>query len=64
MEAGSDEFMDWLKAHYEADPDRDYMVCRRCGEDVGYVTKHAVVRHGDDIDILPPINNYAAVEVY
>lgn len=32
------------------------LVCRRCRKRVGYVTKHAAVRHGDDVEVMPPVN--------
>lgn len=57
--------MGWLNEHYETfnadlspatDEGPDW-VCKRCGMRVGYVTKHAVVRHGDDIEVMPVKND-------
>lgn len=49
----------WLEAHYEIAraEDREWgFLCRRCGALTGYLTKHAVLRHGDtDIDIMPAV---------
>jgi hypothetical protein len=46
----------WINEHYEVeDPQANTpaLVCRRCRKPVGYVTKHAVLRHGDRIRIEP-----------
>ena len=58
----------WLHDHYEtvlgewqdnADgsvsrPMAKHLRCRRCQQPVYWVTKHAAVRHGDDVEVLPP----------
>lgn len=48
----------WINEHYHQvdSPFGPYLVCKRCRKRVGYVTKHAVVRHGDDVEVLPPVN--------
>jgi hypothetical protein len=52
----SGRFSARFKERYYVDDSRqgDPVVrCRRCDEEVGYLTKHAVVRHGDDIEVMP-----------
>ena len=44
----------WLNEHYLLDG-AEWPTCRRCGKPVGYVTKHAAKRHGDEIQVLPPV---------
>ena len=57
------DFSGWVDAHYinpqgPQGPGRGKrMICRRCGQPVGYLTKHAVVRHGDKIEIMPVSNS-------
>jgi hypothetical protein len=48
----------WMDDHYEQvdSPFGPYLVCLRCRKRVGYVTKHAAVRHGDDVEVMPPVN--------
>lgn len=59
----------WIDKHYEfkadsENPDRPPVLrCRRCGVEVGYLTKHAAVRHGDDVEVLP-VKNSAFAELY
>lgn len=54
--------MDWVRANYverenwEADG-LPVLACRRCGQSVGYLTKHAAERHGDQIEVLPATNS-------
>ena len=45
----------WINEHYDfvTDDGTPRLSCRRCGTAVTYVTKHAVVRHGDPIEIMP-----------
>jgi hypothetical protein len=46
----------WVSEHYEIDralTDNPILRCKRCHAAVGYLTKHAVVRHGDDITVRP-----------
>lgn len=58
-------FIDWLNIFYDTfDPDGhpatdggpDF-VCKRCGQRVGYVTKHAAERHGDNVKVMPVTND-------
>lgn len=50
----------WMDDHYEYVESplglAPHLVCRRCRKRVGYVTKHAAVRHGDDVEVMPPVN--------
>ncbi len=48
----------WIDENYDRaeSPFGQHLVCRRCRERVGYVTKHAAVRHGDDVEVMPPVN--------
>jgi hypothetical protein len=59
----SGRLMEWIDEHYkmgEATGGKAPMlVCRRCEQPVGYVTKHAVERHGDDIQVMPAVNSVA-----
>lgn len=54
----------WYREHYDLD---DHVVvegedgektalarCRRCGTPTGWITKHAVERHGDPIEVIQP----------
>ncbi len=47
----------WINEHYDvcwnAERQEGQRLCRRCGEDVWYTTKHAHNVHGDSIEILP-----------
>lgn len=53
----------WIDAHYRMAESTEYdgdgpppMLCRRCGAEVDWMTKHAVERHGDtDIKVQPPV---------
>lgn len=59
-----ENFSGWLAEHYDmANPNGGAaldggpdFVCKRCGDRVSYVTKHAAVRHGDDIEVMPAVN--------
>lgn len=53
-----ENFGAWLDAHYVMfdEAGRPRPVCRRCGLPVAYVTKHAAVRHGDAIEVMPVRN--------
>jgi hypothetical protein len=42
----------WINEHYEF-AGGDLFRCKRCGQPVGYLTKHARERHGDPIEVLP-----------
>ena len=44
---------DWIEEHYDTDDERMAFICKRCHQEVSYVTKHAKERHGDDIKVLP-----------
>lgn len=48
----------WINDHYDTveSPFGSYLACKRCRKRVGYVTKHAAVRHGDDVEVMPPVN--------
>jgi hypothetical protein len=50
----------WINDHYEYVQSplglAPHLVCRRCRKRVGYTTKHAAVRHGDDVEVMPPVN--------
>lgn len=49
-----ENFSQWMAEHYEwTEADPPAIRCRRCGKEVGYLTKHAVVRHGDPIEVMP-----------
>lgn len=41
---------------YEPDFDSGAFRCKRCGQIVDWVTKHAAVKHGDDVQVMPPLN--------
>ena len=46
----------WVDDHYEIDralTDTPVLRCKRCHAEVGWLTRHAVERHGDDIVIMP-----------
>lgn len=47
------EHYDWVESPLGLAPQ---LVCKRCRKPVGYVTKHAAERHGDDIEVMPPVN--------
>lgn len=49
-------FGKWLDAFYYLDESGEFFRCRRCNMCVSYMTKHAVERHGDPIEVMPPIN--------
>lgn len=55
-----ENFIAWLEQHYESLLDKhegpDFR-CRRCGAQVSYVTKHAAVRHGDNIEVMPVVSS-------
>lgn len=56
MTTPQENFGRWLDEHYapiDDDHEGPDFRCRRCGQAVSYVTKHAVVRHGDDIAVMP-----------
>ena len=40
---------------YEVDEDLDVLRCIRCQEVVTWVTRHAAERHGDDVEVMPPL---------
>lgn len=46
---------EWMNEHYRWDETVSPPVlrCKRCDMEVSYLTKHAVVRHGDDIEVHP-----------
>lgn len=48
----------WITEHYriEVTDGLPRMVCIRCGEWVCYLTMHARMRHGDQVDVLPPVH--------
>lgn len=53
----------WIREHYYQPSEkrgvvqgRYLLVCRRCDQPVGYLTKHARLRHGDDVAIGPNLN--------
>jgi hypothetical protein len=52
-----EDFNAWWDAHYTADDGGRTSICRRCGQSVGYVTKHAAERHGDLIEVMPVTND-------
>lgn len=58
-------FMAWLNRHYDTvdSPTGPYLACTRCGDRVSYVTKHAAVRHGDHIEVMPA-KNLALADAY
>lgn len=49
----SGRFGAWIDEHFDFVGDPRELQCRRCRKVVGYPTKHAVVRHGDPIRIMP-----------
>lgn len=57
MTTPQENFIGWLEQRYDTpdDPHGQY-VCKRCGQEVSYLTKHAAVRHGDDIEVMPAVN--------
>lgn len=55
MTTPQSDFTAWFEAHYSTASGT--VVCRRCGEQVGYVTKHAAERHGDPIEVMPAVND-------
>ena len=59
---GTADFVAWMSQHCHVDPDRGQTTCRRCGRRVTYLTKHAVVRHGDPIEVMPVRNPRLAEE--
>lgn len=54
-----ENFAQWADEHYELVGDPPEYKCRRCGAVVAYLTKHAAVRHGDDIEVMPAKNRNA-----
>lgn len=47
------ELVEWTSKNY-AFRINGGLICRRCAMDhINWTTKHAAVRHGDDIDIEP-----------
>jgi hypothetical protein len=68
MTTPQENFGRWAGEHYEmveTEPNRMAHRCCRCGAEVSYLTKHAVVRHGDDIDVMPVRNdNEALADAY
>jgi hypothetical protein len=56
-----ENFSRWADEHYEMTGEPPTHRCRRCGHEVGYLTKHAKERHGDDIEVMPVRNSNAAV---
>lgn len=61
MTTPQQNFSAWWDAHYTSDDAGKTSVCRRCGQVVGYVTKHAVERHGDAIEVMPATNDDPAL---
>lgn len=53
VEDVSGRFAPWLNEHFDVDMGSGGLICRRCRRTVGYPTKHAAVRHGDRIRIMP-----------
>ena len=47
-----DRLAQWIEEHYNFTAD-NRLLCKRCGMEVTYVTKHARERHGDDVEVLP-----------
>jgi hypothetical protein len=50
----------WMDEHYDLVESplglMPHLVCKRCRKRVGYVTKHAAVRHGDDVEVMPAMD--------
>ena len=61
MTAAAPPTSDWIFTRYmmglpELDGSAPKILCRRCGQEVDWVTRHAVERHGDtDIVVAPPV---------
>jgi hypothetical protein len=55
MATPQEDFGQWMDEHYDVTEGREIR-CRRCSKAVGYLTKHAVKRHGDNIDVMPAVN--------
>lgn len=51
----SDNIVAFINERY--DRDGDDLRCKRCGELVDWVTKHAAERHGDDIEVMPSLGH-------
>jgi hypothetical protein len=59
-----ENFSQWTEEHCElVEPELNRMSyrCRRCGAEVGYLTKHAAERHGDAIEVMPARNDDRAL---
>jgi hypothetical protein len=51
-----ESFGQWTDENYElvgVETNQMAYRCRRCGAEVGYLTKHAALRHGDPIEVMP-----------
>lgn len=49
-------FLRWFDEHYEIPDDGLRIRCKRCGAIVHYVTRHAALVHGDDIEVMPSVS--------
>lgn len=57
----------WLVEHYDTAEDSagHHLVCKRCRQRVGWVTRHAAERHGDAIEVMAPVEGKEQlVDVY
>lgn len=53
----SGNFRPWLERHYRMSADNPPgFICRRCGAQVNYLTKHAAEAHQDDIEVMPVLH--------
>lgn len=56
MVTPQEDFTAWTEQRYVL-IDRMFR-CRRCWQQVGYLTKHAAERHGDPIDVMPVVDGH------
>lgn len=59
MVTPQESFGRWAAEYYDHfdESGQPNFVCKRCGMIVGYLTKHAAVRHGDPIEVMPAVND-------
>jgi len=55
----------WITEHYRTDvvADTPLLRCRRCDMVVTWLTKHAVERHGDPLDVVQPVLHREPIEL-
>jgi hypothetical protein len=49
----------FVEERYDID-DNDELRCKRCGQVVDWVTRHAAEKHGDDVEVIPVRNENAS----